>query len=102
MKRNAMENWLVGFVGEVYVLKFYVAVNRSQGHGTIRLGVFFSFGKDFAGAVEAGDSLGQLGADIHYLEDGGNHEGQEHGVGEVITEGDLVSHLLAGAEPHDG
>src|SRR5450631_803451 len=97
-----MKDWLVGFIGEVHVFKFYIAVDGSQADDAIGFGILFSFRKNLAGAVKAGDGLRQLGADIHDLEDRSHHEGQKHGVGKVIAQGDLVGHLLTSAEPHDG
>ena len=40
---------------------------------------------NLAGAVEAGEGFGQLGADGDELHDGRGHEGEKHDVGEVAA-----------------
>ena len=97
-----MQDGLVGLVGELHLFEFQIAVDRSQGDRPAGIGVFFSLRQDLASAVQPGDGLCQLGADVHHLEHRSNHEGQKHGVSEVVAQSDLVGHLLAGAEPHDG
>ena len=52
-------------------------------------GVFFALVEDLGGAVEAGEGFGELGADGDELDDGGDHEGEEHDVGDVAAGGEV-------------
>ncbi len=82
-----MQNGFVNLVGEVHIFELQIPINRSQRDGAAGLVVFFLFCKNLAGTIKAGNGLGELGADIHHLENRRNHERQKHGVGEVIAEG---------------
>ena len=54
------------------------------------LGVLWRLGEDLAGAVEAGEGLGELRADADDLDDGRDQEGEEHDVGDEAAEGEAV------------
>ncbi len=96
-----MEDGLVGLVGEGDVLEGYVAVDRAEDLGAGGLVVLGSLGEDLAGAVESGDGFGELGADGDQLRYRGDHEGQEHDVGDVAAGGEVSGDDLVRAEVHD-
>ena len=50
---------------------------------------------------EAGESLSELGADVHDLEDRRDHEGEKHVVAEVIADSPGAAQHAVSAEPHD-
>ena len=68
--------------------------------GARRVCIFLALVQDLDRAVEAGDGLGELRADIHDLEDRRDHEGQQHGVLEVAAGGHLMIEHLVAAEQH--
>ncbi len=65
------------------------------------VGKFVVLGEDLHGAVEAGDGFGELGADVHDLEDGRDHEGEEHGVLHVVAFGEASGESGVASEEHD-
>ena len=96
-----MEDGLAGVVGEGDVLEGNVAADGGEIVSSGWLGVFFLMGHDLHSAVEAGDTFGELSADGDQLNDGGDHKGEEHDVGDVATCGEASSDDLVGAEVHD-
>ena len=96
-----MEDFLVGLVGEADVVEADVAADVGEGGLAGGFGVFLGLGEDLGGAVEAGEGFGELGADGDELSDGGDHEREEHHVGDVAAGGEGSGDDLAGSEPHD-
>ncbi len=78
-----------------------MAVDGGEVVGASGLGVFLVLGEDLGGAVEAGDGLGELGADGDELDDGGDHEREEHDVGDIAAGGEAADYYLVGTEVHD-
>ncbi len=96
LEADAVEDGLAGLVGEGDVVEGDVAVDG--GMMTVRVGSLSSsrFVENLGGAVEAGEGFGELGADGDELDDGGDHEGEQHGVLDVAADveavgGDLVA-----------
>ncbi len=98
---DAVKDRLAGVVGEGDFLEGDVAVDGGEVVGTGGLGVFFVLGEDLGGAVEAGYGFGELGADGDELNDRGDHEREEHDVGDVAAGSEFAGHDLVGAEEHD-
>src|ERR1700722_9631415 len=84
---SAVKDCLVLFVGEMNVFKLRAARDGQHGALTPGVSILFHLGEDFGGAVEAGEGFGELGSDVHNLENGGDHEGQEHVVAKVVSDG---------------
>lgn len=75
------------------------AVEREGAAGSFVLGLFV---EDFAGAFEAGESLGDERADAGDLHDGSDEHGEKGDVGEESAERHAAGENLASAEIHDG
>ena len=101
LEADAVKDGLAGVVGEGDVLEGDVAVDWPKQVSAGGLGVLFLVGHDFHGAIEAGDSFGELGADGDELDDGGDHEREEHDIGDVAAGGEASGDDLVGAEIHD-
>ncbi len=101
VEADAVKDGLAGVVGEGDVLEGDVAADGGEIVSSGWLGVFFLMGHDFHGAVESGDTFGELGADGDELNDGGDHKGEEHDVGDVTAGGEFACYDLVGAEVHD-
>src|SRR3954452_8206777 len=97
---DAVQDRLVGFVGELYILECHPAVDGRHFGGAAGNLVFFQFGHDFASAIEASEGFGQLRADVHDLEDGSYHESEKHVVAEVVAHGPGMREDAVAAEPH--
>ena len=58
---------------------------------------FFELGHHFVGAVQSGEGFGQLRADGNHLHYGGDHEGEEEDVLQIVAGGPLASQQPYGA-----
>ena len=83
VEADAVQHGLLGRVGELDVFKAHLALDGRHFDGAAGSLVLLELGHDLAGAIEAGNRLGQLRADIHHLKDRRNHEGEKHVVLEV-------------------
>ncbi len=63
--------------------------------------VFLGFVEDLGGAIEAGEGFGELGADGDELDDGGDHKGEKHDVGDVTAGREASGDHQMRAEIHD-
>lgn len=101
MEGDAAEDGFAGFVFEFDIFEADVAGEGRQRGGTAGVGILGGFVEDFAGAFEAGDGFGELGADADDLEDGGDEEAHEGGEGDEAAEGEGAGEDLAAAHVHD-
>ena len=101
LEADAMEDGLLGLIGEGDVLEGDVAADGRKVVGAAGLGVLFALGEYLGGAVEAGDGFGELGAYADKLDDGSDHEREKHDVGDVAAGGEASGDDLVGAEIHD-
>ena len=70
-------------------------------HGPARVLVLRPLAQDLARPLEAGERLGQLGADRDDLEDGRDEEPEEDGVGEEAAQRQRPGEDLARPDEHD-
>ncbi len=90
-------SWLVG---EAHLVEAHIARNRGQVDDAPRLVILLLLAQNLAGAVQAGDRLGKLRADIHHLKDRSDHEGQEHRVLDIAARREAIAQRSPSAEVH--
>src|SRR5579875_2448705 len=96
-----MQDRFVRLIAEADILKLNVAANLADGHCPLRVAEFVHLAHDLNGAVESGDGLGQLCADVHNLEYRSNHEGEKHIVLKVVAERKAMGEVIASPQKHD-
>ena len=101
MKRDVVQNGFLLLVGEGDILEGDVAAYLGQGDGAVGIFVFGSFVQNLAGALQAGDRFGDLGADANHLKQRRGQVSEEHGVGEEAAQRQLAGENLARSHEHD-
>ena len=96
-----MQDRLRRLVGKHDIAKFHFAANRAERNVTLGIIVFTGFRKDFAGAIESGNGFGQLRAHGDNLDDRSDQISQNHGVGDIVADGERVRNYQSSTNVHD-
>ena len=101
LEADAVQNGFLRRVSELHIVKLHTALDGRHLDGAPGGLILFELGHDLVRAIEARESLSQLRADVHDLEDGRNHEGEKHVVLKVVADAPRAAEHIVPAQPHD-